>query len=77
MLDIEAIQDCVARSAELVKKKQSRMNKNREDEAELMKLTNGKTTLNSIFMNQDQIEHRKVDLKNNIDGAQQDLFDWE
>lgn len=77
MLDIEAMQDCVARSAELVKKKQSRMNKNREDEAELMKLTNGKTTLNSIFMNQDQIEHRKVDLKNNIDGAQQDLFDWE
>lgn len=77
MLDIEAMQDCVTKSAELVKKKQSRMSKNREDEVELMKLTNGKTTLNSIFMNQDQIEHRKVDLRNNIDGAQQDLFDWE
>jgi hypothetical protein len=42
-----------------------------------MKLVNGKTTLNSIFMNQDQIERRKLDLKKNIDDSQQDLFDWE
>ena len=38
-MDIEALQDAVERSGELVKKKLARITKNKEDEAELAKLS--------------------------------------
>jgi hypothetical protein len=69
MMDIEALQDAVERSAELFKRKIARVNKNKEDEAELAKLIAGKTTVKSIFMNQDQINSRKTELKESIENA--------
>jgi hypothetical protein len=47
----------------------TRIAKNKEDEAELAKLSTGKTTVKSIFMNQDQIANRVTELKESIENA--------
>lgn len=77
LLDIEALQEAIERSSDLVKRKQSRISKNKDDEKELFKLKHQKTTVTSIFMTLDQIEKRKVDLARNIENAVEDLFNWE
>lgn len=77
MLDIDAFHDVTLRCEELSKQKKKRLEKNREEEKELEKLTRGKSTFASIFMNNDQIEHKKLVLADSIANAQQDLFDWE
>lgn len=77
MLDIDAFHDVISRCEELSKQKKKRLEKNREEEKELEKLTRGKSTFASIFMNNDQIEHKKLVLADSIANAQQDLFDWE
>lgn len=69
LMDIEALQDAIERSGELVKKKTARIAKNVEEEEELAKLTQGKTTVKSIFMNQDRKATRVDQLKESIGSA--------
>jgi DNA-directed RNA polymerase delta subunit len=69
MIDIEAFQACVESGKEIAKKRKDRATKCKEDQEELDKLMNNKTTLSSIFMKQDHIEKRKLALKEGIAAA--------
>lgn len=76
LLDLKGINEALAGREMVVKQQSATESKKRSDQAELEKLSQGKTTLKSFFKSKSSKENDILSLQNAIDTATKDVEDY-